>query len=155
SAPQTPMDVGAVLKQARLRRGQSFEVVFQHTRIPKKFLEALESNRFDEFPAAVYLQGFLKGYCEHLDLEFEPLWSQIRPSQPRAPRPPEPAPVRAPAPVRPPEAPRTPAPAAPAPASWGQPGAPAWAGPATLAAAAAVALAVLFWAMPRTPRKAT
>src|SRR5579872_2953822 len=83
SQPPAPTDVGAILKQARLRRGQSFEVVFQHTRIPKKFLEALEANRFDEFPAAVYLQGFLKGYCEHLDLDFEPLWSQVHPSQPK------------------------------------------------------------------------
>lgn len=72
-------DVGSILKQARLRRGQSFEVAFQHTRIPKKFLEALENNRFDEFPAAVYLRGFLKGYCEHLEVDFEPLWAQIQP----------------------------------------------------------------------------
>ncbi|MBI4348804.1 MAG: helix-turn-helix domain-containing protein [Elusimicrobia bacterium] len=72
-------DIGSVLRQARIRRGQSLEVVSQQTRIPKKMLEALESNRFDEFPAVVYLRGFLKNYCDHLDIEFDPLWQQIDP----------------------------------------------------------------------------
>lgn len=145
-----PTDVGAILKQARLRRGQSFEVVFQHTRIPKKFLEALEANRFDEFPAAVYLQGFLKGYCEHLDLDFEPLWSQVHPSQPKQTeaekesRPAEPAP--APAPRS--ESARTPA---PRPAS--APSAPAVPLAAIgIAAAIAIILAV-FWTMPKSGSK--
>lgn len=78
AAGSTP-DAGSVLRQARIRRGQSLEVVSQQTRIPKKMLEALESNRFDEFPAIVYLRGFLKNYCDHLDIEFEPLWVQIDP----------------------------------------------------------------------------
>jgi cytoskeletal protein RodZ len=83
SEPTTsaPIDIGATLRQARLKHGQSLDVVHQHTRIPKKFLEAMENNRFDEFPALVYLRGFLKSYCEHLDVEFEPLWNQIAPQK--------------------------------------------------------------------------
>lgn len=96
--PPAP-DIGSVLRQARLRRGQSLEAVFQHTRIPKKFLEALESNRLDEFPAAVYLRGFMKGYCDHLDVEFEPLWGQV------APKPPETSKTEAPAPDTQPQTP--------------------------------------------------
>lgn len=82
AAPVSPPDIGSVLKEARLRRGQTLDVVHQHTRIPKKLLEALETNRFDDFPAPVYLRGFLKGYCDHLDVDFEPLWSKIAPPKP-------------------------------------------------------------------------
>lgn len=74
-------DIGSVLRQARIRRGQSLEVVSQQTRIPKKMLEALETNRLEEFPAIVYLHGFLKNYCDHLDVNFEPLWSQVDPNK--------------------------------------------------------------------------
>lgn len=86
STPSTPAaltDVGSVLKQARMRRGQTLDTVFQHTRIPKKFLDALESNRFEELPGKVYLHGFLKNYCDHLDIDFTPLWEQISPSKPK------------------------------------------------------------------------
>lgn len=99
---QTP-DIGSVLRQARMRRGQSLEVVQQQTRIPKRMLEALETNRFEEFPAVVYLRGFLKNYCDHLDLDFEPLWAQVDPAKAKA-APAEhaaaPAAAHAPAPAR-------------------------------------------------------
>ncbi len=82
-------DIGSLLRQARTRRGQSLEAVQQQTRIPKKLLDALESNRFDEFPATVYLRGFLKNYCDHLDVEFDPLWAQIDPNKAKAAAQPE------------------------------------------------------------------
>lgn len=78
---ESPPDIGSTLRQARIRRGQSLEVVAQQTRIPKKMLEALETNRFEEFPAMVYLRGFLKNYCDHLDVDFEPLWTQLDPNK--------------------------------------------------------------------------
>lgn len=92
-------EVGAVLRAARLKRGQSLEAVAQQTRIPKRYLEALENDRFDEFPAFVYMRGFLKGYCEHLDVPFEELWAKIQPpaaesaSGPAAPSTPAPKPA--------------------------------------------------------------
>ncbi|MFH1726013.1 MAG: RodZ domain-containing protein [Elusimicrobiota bacterium] len=73
-------DIGALLRKRRLLRGQSLETVHQHTRIPKRFIEAIETNRFDDFPARVYLRGFLKNYCDYLDMEFEPLWKQLDPA---------------------------------------------------------------------------
>jgi transcriptional regulator with XRE-family HTH domain len=72
-------EIGAVLRAARLKRGQTIDTVVQLTRISKKFLEALENDRFDEFPAFVYMRGFLKGYCDHLDVNFDELWAKIEP----------------------------------------------------------------------------
>lgn len=103
--------VGGVLRAARLKRGLSLEAVAQQTRISKRFLEALEEDRFDEFPAFVYMRGFLKSYCEHLDLPFADLWAVIQPSA--APETP-PAPLNSASAVPTPKpAPRTPAPGTP------------------------------------------
>ena len=70
-------EIGPILRAARLKRGQSLEAVAQQTRISKRFLEALEENRFEQFPAVVYLRGFLKGYCEHLDVNFDEIWALL------------------------------------------------------------------------------
>jgi cytoskeleton protein RodZ len=110
-------EVGAVLRAARLKRGQSLEAVAQQTRIPKRYLEALENDRLDEFPAFVYMRGFLKGYCEHLDVSFEELWAKIQPpaaeaAAPQAAAPAAPAPKTAAAtPAPAPRAALTPSPA--------------------------------------------
>ncbi|MBI3296887.1 MAG: DUF4115 domain-containing protein [Elusimicrobia bacterium] len=74
-----PPSVGASLRQRRQMRGQSLEAVHQSTRIPRGLLQALEEDRFSDFPAPVYLRSFLKTYCEHLELEFEPLWRRAMP----------------------------------------------------------------------------
>ncbi|MDD5629329.1 MAG: helix-turn-helix transcriptional regulator, partial [Elusimicrobia bacterium] len=73
-------EVGATLAAARLGRGYSLESVSQHTRIPRKFLEALEAGRFDDLPAPVYLRSFLADYCEYLELDFRPLWDKLHPA---------------------------------------------------------------------------
>ena len=83
------LEVGAVLRAARLKRGQSLEAVAQQTRIPKRYLESLENDRIDEFPAFVYMRSFLKGYCEHLDVPFDELWAKIQPPEAAAPPPPD------------------------------------------------------------------
>ena len=139
-------EVGAVLRAARLKRGQSLEAVAQQTRIPKRYLEALENDRLDEFPAFVYMRGFLKGYCEHLDLPFEELWAKVQPpaaetaAAPAAPAPATPAPKPAAAVPTPAPRPLTPAPAThvgTAPASSSATGA--------IVFAALLALAVGVW----------
>lgn len=70
-------DFGSALRKQRMRRGASLEAAHQATRIPKRLLEAMEQNNADAFPARVYLRGFLKTYCDYLDLEFEPLWEKL------------------------------------------------------------------------------
>lgn len=71
--------VGAALQGARAIRGASLDSVCRHTRIPRRYIEALEAGRFEELPAPVYLRSFLADYCEFLELELEPLWRQMNP----------------------------------------------------------------------------
>lgn len=109
--PVVKTDIGSVLKAARLKKGLALEAVARQTRISKRYLDALEGDKFDEFPALVYLRGFLKGYCEFLETDFEPLWAQVEaataPAAPAAPAADASGAAPAPAPA---------APAAPAPA---------------------------------------
>lgn len=79
-------DIGPILRDARLKRGQSLDAVAQQTRISKRFLEALEESRFEQFPAVVYLRGFLKGYCEYLDVNFDEIWATLNASSEAAPQ---------------------------------------------------------------------
>ncbi len=81
--PDSKADIGSALKAARQKRGHTVEAVVSHTRIPKKFIEALESNHFDEFPALAYLRGFLKTYCDYLEIDFDALWKQLQPPAPQ------------------------------------------------------------------------
>jgi len=74
-----PKDAGTILRKRRTLRGHSLEAVHQHTRIPKNMLKALEENDPTPFPAPVYMRGFLKNYCEFLEIEFDPLWAQLAP----------------------------------------------------------------------------
>jgi hypothetical protein len=152
-------EVGAGLKATRISRGYSLESVSQHTRIPRRFLEALESGRFEDLPAPVYLRSFLAGYCEYLELELQPLWAKLHPA-PSAAVAAGDAAAKAPAPAKPaPAAPAAPAPSAgpqaPAGRSPLRPATPLEASPyfnALVSASGAVllslmlALALVWWA---------
>lgn len=100
AVPPVSGDIGSALRARREAKGLSLDTVGRQTRIPKKFLEAMEKNQLDEFPALVYLRGFLKSYCEHLELDFNELWALVQP--PLAP-----ATAESPAPVQASPAPQT------------------------------------------------
>lgn len=63
--------VGETLKTARLEKGFSLEEAVHETNISKNYIEALESEAFEEFPAEAYLIGFLRNYSEFLGLNSE------------------------------------------------------------------------------------
>jgi len=60
-------DIGANLRQTRLLKRLTIERVHRYTRIPIHALDALEENRFSDFPA-VYMQSYLRQYCEFLEI---------------------------------------------------------------------------------------
>ena len=61
--------LGETLQKARAARGDSLEEAARITRIPHRYLEALEQENYDILPAPVYARGFLRSYAGYLGLE--------------------------------------------------------------------------------------
>ncbi len=57
----TPAEItGITLREIRERRGLSLEDTARITKIPSKFIVALEQDNVEKMPARVYIQGFVK-----------------------------------------------------------------------------------------------
>ena len=65
--PRSPL--GETLRKARLEKNITFEDAERVTRIPRRYLEALELENFGILPAPVYARGFLRSYASYLGLE--------------------------------------------------------------------------------------
>jgi hypothetical protein len=60
---------GEDLKKIRTTLGLTLTQIFLQTRITLGILEAIEDDRFDRLPPAVYLKGFLKLYAQCLQID--------------------------------------------------------------------------------------
>src|SRR5687767_13247595 len=60
-SPSSPL--GETLRRARSARNITLEDAERVTRIPRKYLEALELENFGILPAPVYARGFLRSYA--------------------------------------------------------------------------------------------
>ena len=60
--------IGEALAQARLRCTMSIEDVAAETRVPVRYLAAIEAERFDLIPALVYIKGFVKAFARAVGL---------------------------------------------------------------------------------------
>jgi transcriptional regulator with XRE-family HTH domain len=67
-APVDARDVGAVLRQARERRGVSLDQVSRVTKIGVTTLRHIEHNQIDKLPNRVFLRGFLSAYAREVGL---------------------------------------------------------------------------------------
>ncbi len=65
--PRSPL--GETLRKARIEKNITFEDAERVTRIPRRYLEALELENFGILPAPVYARGFLRSYASYLGLE--------------------------------------------------------------------------------------
>lgn len=65
----SPSPLGETLRRARTAQGIKIEDAERVTRIPRKYLEALELENFGILPAPVYARGFLRSYAGFLGLE--------------------------------------------------------------------------------------
>ena len=65
----SPSPLGETLRRARTSKGVTFEDAERVTRIPRKYLEALELENFGILPAPVYARGFLRSYASYLGLD--------------------------------------------------------------------------------------
>ncbi|MDK2784285.1 MAG: hypothetical protein PWQ41_1579 [Bacillota bacterium] len=61
-------EIGALLRETRLKKGITLDKVQEETKIRRRYLEALEEGDSRVFPAEVYLKGFLKNYAHFLGL---------------------------------------------------------------------------------------
>ena len=70
--PAGMFEIGASLREARLRQDLDFPELEERTKIRPKYLRALEDERFDILPAPTYVRGFLRSYAEALGLDGQP-----------------------------------------------------------------------------------
>lgn len=63
----TPL--GETLQRARQSKGVTIEDAERVTRIPRKYIEALEVENYGILPAPVYARGFLRSYASYLGLD--------------------------------------------------------------------------------------
>jgi transcriptional regulator with XRE-family HTH domain len=64
---------GEILREARLAKGLSTSQVAARTNILVKTIEALEEEDFRKIPAPIYGRGFVRLYCDCVELDSAPL----------------------------------------------------------------------------------
>lgn len=72
------LSVGEKLKEARIKRGITLEMVEEETKIRKFYLESLEKGRYDALPPEVYAVGFMKRYAKFLGLNERELVEEFK-----------------------------------------------------------------------------
>lgn len=74
--------IGARLKSERETRELSLEEVSSTTRIPRRTLESLEENRFEELPSGVFVRGFIKAYASAVEIDADEVLARFDEEQP-------------------------------------------------------------------------
>lgn len=67
-----------ILIKSREEKGLTIAQVAYETNISKKYIEALEEEDFQVFPAEAYLLGFLRNYAEFLGIEYQGIIAEYR-----------------------------------------------------------------------------
>jgi len=67
------VELGEVLKEARVKSGLSLIQVQENTKIRKKYLQAIEENNFDVIPGSAYVKVFVKGYAREVGIDYQML----------------------------------------------------------------------------------
>lgn len=71
-------DIGATLREARMRARIDISEVEAETKIRAKYLRALENEEWDLLPGSTYVKSFLRTYAEVLDLDAKLLVDEFR-----------------------------------------------------------------------------
>jgi len=71
-------EIGATLREARVRKRLTLQQVEDDTKIRVKYLQAMENEEFDAMPGATYAKGFLRGYSTYLGLDPEIILDEYR-----------------------------------------------------------------------------
>ena len=74
------MTPGTVLTSARKAAGLSIADVAQQMRLSPRQVEALEADRYEALPGAVFVRGFIRNYARVLKLDPAPLLQALEPA---------------------------------------------------------------------------
>jgi len=80
--------IGRVLKHEREERRVSIEELSSTTRIPRKTLERLEEDRFEDLPSGVFVRGFIKAYASAVDIDADEVLARYDEERPESAAPP-------------------------------------------------------------------
>lgn len=75
--------IGQLLKHEREERHLSIEEVSSTTRIPRRALESLEEDRFEDLPSGVFVRGFIKAYASAVDIDAGDVLAQFDEQSPQ------------------------------------------------------------------------
>lgn len=67
------LGIGETLRRERESLGISLDDIARNTRIPRRFLDAIEIEDFDGLPGLVFTRNFVRQYAEALRLDAEPM----------------------------------------------------------------------------------
>jgi|GEM_PF-3527181 len=77
-AKENAQSLGQYLREARLKLALGLDDVSRDTRIPERYLGALEDDNYDDLPGAAYAGGFLRGYARQLGLDENEILARYR-----------------------------------------------------------------------------
>ena len=66
-----PVSIGAMLREARERRGETLSDVAHALKLSAYQVEALEQERFDVLPGPAFVRGFLRNFARHVHLDLD------------------------------------------------------------------------------------
>ena len=76
-------EIGATLREARMRARIDVSDIEAQTKIRAKYLRALENEEWDLLPGSTYVRSFLRTYAQALGLDPRPLLEEYRSSHDR------------------------------------------------------------------------
>jgi cytoskeletal protein RodZ len=75
--------IGDFLRTERETRRLSIEEVSSTTRIPRRALESLEEDRFEDLPSGVFVRGFIKAYASAVDISADEVLARFDEERPQ------------------------------------------------------------------------
>jgi cytoskeleton protein RodZ len=78
--PSTLQAIGDLLSKGRQAKGLSLEDVAESTRIPIRYLLAIESGKADQLPEPVYVRAFIRKFGDLVDLDGQSLVKDLQPA---------------------------------------------------------------------------
>ena len=73
-----PLQIGAILEDARNRHRLDIETLAERTKIRPKYLRALENEDWEALPAPAYARGFIRAYADEVGIDSEVLVDEYR-----------------------------------------------------------------------------